>query len=233
MSLNALKKHVLLLSLVMSAVCLAAKENTLTIGLIGDSTVASTYGWGPSFAHQFNDQTTVLNFAKNGATLESLSTKLDELLEQHPDYVLIQFGHNDQKKYGTEDYAEKLTSYVERVKKAGSQAVVLSSVTRRNFDENGTIKPRTEKEPGKPLHATLPVFGQTVQAVAEEQNVPFIDLYTLSVAHHNRIGPEASAAYNFNETDTTHFSEAGADAIAALVIAELKAAVPEIAGFLK
>ena len=38
---------------------------------------------------------------------------------------------------------------------------------------------------------------------------------------------------NFNATDTTHFSKEGAKAIAALVITELKAVVPELAGCFK
>lgn len=119
-----------------------AKDTTTTIGLIGDSTVATTYGWGPAFADRLGDSVKVVNFAVNGATLESLSEKLDRLIEQDPDYVLIQFGHNDMKRYGTEEYRRKLTDYVQRVKRGGSQAVVLSSVTRRVFNEDGRIAPR-------------------------------------------------------------------------------------------
>lgn len=55
------------------------RGDTLIIGLIGDSTVASKSGWGSAFANRYNDKTKVLNFAKGGATLESLSGKLDEL----------------------------------------------------------------------------------------------------------------------------------------------------------
>ena len=205
-----------------------APAQNYTIGLIGDSTVATTYGWGPAFADRCNDRMTVLNYAKNGATLESLSDRLDELLTLHPDYVLIQFGHNDQKKYGTEEYSERLKSYVDRIKAAGGRPIIQSSVTRRNFGDDGKIAPRTEMKPGVPLKADLPAFSEAARVVAEQEGVPFIDLYHISVAHHNRIGPEASAAYNFKGTDTTHFSPEGAAAIADLVIAELRVAVPEL-----
>lgn len=225
---KAFCRTVLLLAAVMIIHAVAAQETTLNIGLIGDSTVASTYGWGPAFAGRFNDEVKVLNYAKNGATLESLSNKLDELLHLKPDYVLIQFGHNDQKKYDPDVYRTKLSSYVERIKNAGGKAIILSSVTRRNFDENGKIKPR---ESG--LKANLSFYAIAAQNVAKQQQVPFIDLYSISIAHHNRIGPEASAEFNFNEDDTTHFSPAGADAIAALILEELKTAVPAIAGYLK
>ena len=83
----------------------------------------------------------VLNYAKNGATLDSLSKKLDALIKQEPDYILIQFGHNDMKVYDTEAYSKKLQDYVDRVTRGGSKAIVLSSVTRRNFDEKGKIAP--------------------------------------------------------------------------------------------
>lgn len=203
------------------------QEVTVTIGLIGDSTVASTYGWGPAFAAEVKDQVKVLNYAKNGATLDSLSTKLDAMIKQKPDYILIQFGHNDMKRYDTKAYSKKLTDYVERVTRGGSKPIVLSSVTRRTFDEHGKIAP------GIIEGRTLPDYAQAAQAVAKETKVPFIDLYSISVDHHNKIGPEASAAYNFNETDKTHFSKKGAKEIADLIIKELKTKTPELAPYFK
>jgi lysophospholipase L1-like esterase len=187
----------------------------------------------PAFADRFNEQTEVLNYAKNGATLESLSKKLDALLNQNPDYVFIQFGHNDQKRYDTKVYGDKLRSYAERVTKAGGQAILVSSVTRRNFDEQGKIKLKSGNEPGKPFKANLAAYAQAAQAVAQELKVPFIDLHTISIEHHNKIGPEASAAYNFSDNDTTHFSKKGAGAIADLILKELQAIVPELAAYLE
>jgi hypothetical protein len=90
MSRKSMIRIALLFSCILVTHVVGAKENTLTIGLIGDSTVASTYGWGPAFAAEVNDHVKVLNYAKNGATLDSLSQKLDALIKQKPDYVLIQ-----------------------------------------------------------------------------------------------------------------------------------------------
>lgn len=205
----------------------SAEEAELTVGLVGDSTVASTYGWGPAFATHFKDNAKVLNYAKNGARLDSLSDKLDELLELKPDYVLIQFGHNDQKKYDTDEYSKKLKSYIDRVKNAGGKPIVLSSVTRRFFGEDGKIEPREEG-----LKANLSFYGQAAHAVADAEKVPFIDLYSISVAHHNEIGPEVSATYNFDESDTTHFSPEGAEAIATLILNELKRVVPDFTAYI-
>jgi pectinesterase len=220
------KITVLAFTILVSSRIVAAQEQEFTIGLIGDSTVANTYGWGPAFAKRFDQRTSVLNFSKNGATLESLSSKLDELLLQKPDYVLIQFGHNDQKRYDTDVYRSKLESYVKRVTAAGSKAIVLSSVTRRNFGDDGKIEFREEG-----VKANLTFFAKAAGEVALEQNVTFLDLHSASVAYHNAIGPQASEEYNFNKDDTTHFSPAGAEAITNLVIEELRMSVPEFADY--
>ncbi len=221
--------RIVLLSLGLTTLCTAEDtKKTYIIGLIGDSTVASTYGWGPAFAEQFNDQAKVLNYAKNGATLDSLSKKLDELIKLKPDFVLIQFGHNDMKRYDANAYSRKLKDYVARVKKSGAKPIVLSSVTRRVFDHNGKISPQIFHN-----DRTLPAFAKAARAVAIDAVVPFIDLNSISIEHHNAIGPEASAAYNFDKDDRTHFSPKGAKAIADIILMELKTAVPELAPCLK
>ena len=226
--MNWILKPLAILLLLMVGQGLSTEAEPLKIGLIGDSTVADTYGWGPAFAERVSSRTMVLNRAKNGATLESLSKALNVLLEEKPDYVLIQFGHNDQKRYGVEEYSKNLRSYVERITNSGGQAVIVSSVTRRNFDNAGRIAPRASG-----LKGSLPEFSRAARKVASELKVPFIDLYALSVGHHNKIGRGASAAYNFEESDTTHFSKKGAAAIANLVVEELGKVSPELKADLK
>ena len=202
-----------------------ALEGGVTIGLIGDSTVATTYGWGPAFAARCSESVNLLNYAKNGATLNSIPYRLDALLKQKPDYVLIQFGHNDMKVYGPDAYREKLKGYVDRITQTGGKAILLSSVTRRNFGRDGLVKPLDID--GR----SLPDYARAVESLAGEEGLPFIDLYSLSVAHHNKIGPEASALYNPSKKDKTHFSKAGAQAIAELIIEALPADAPELAPY--
>jgi len=137
----------ILLALAMGVHSEEARDAPLTIGLIGDSTVADTYGWGPAFADRFKDGITVLNYARNGATLESLSSRLDELLLLKPDYVLIQFGHNDQKKYDTEVYGTRLKSYVDRIKRAGATAVPDQSLRIKASSLAAQIKSFSERPP--------------------------------------------------------------------------------------
>lgn len=204
-----------------------AVEEGSTVGLIGDSTVANTYGWGPAFAAKLTGKVKVLNFAKNGATLDSLSKTLDKLIESNPSFILVQFGHNDMKKYDPDAYGRKLGDYLKRIKNGGIQAVVLSSVTRRDFDGHGKIKPKVIQ--GR----TLADYAQAARKKALEMEVPFIDLYSISIKHHNKIGPEKSSTYDFTPDDRTHFSKVGAKEIAILIIDELKISVPALAKHLK
>lgn len=218
--------------LITAQVC-RAEVKAITIGLIGDSTVAEQSGWGPAFADRFNDKIKVINHAVNGATLASLTKRLDALVALKPDYVLIQFGHNDQKRYGTDVYRDHLQSYIERIQKAGGKPVIVSSVTRRTFDATGSINNDVARSEKSNLKGTLTDYARTAQAVAEEQKLPFIDLHRLSIAHHNQIGREASMTYNWKEGDTTHFNRKGAEAITDLILPELKKIIPELAACLK
>ena len=223
---------VIALLLVSSAVC-QAQEEAVVVGLIGDSTVAVQSGWGPAFAERFDSRAKIVNYSKNGATLQALSKKLDDLVRLKPDYVLIQFGHNDQKRYDTTVYSDHLRSYVQRIRKSGGKAVIVSSVTRRSFDVHGKIVPILIKNEKYNYQGTLTDYANAAEAVAGELNLPFIDLHRVSIAHHNKIGREESMTYNFQEGDTTHFNKKGAEAITDLILGELKTVVPELTTFLK
>ena len=206
-----------------------SEQPKLIIGLIGDSTVASTYGWGPALADQLIDEARVVNYAENGATLEALSKELDTLLEWSPHYVLVQFGHNDQKRYGTQQYGELLRSYANRIRDAGAEVVIVSPVTRRNFDQQGKIKPKPWNNPDQPFHGALADYAREASEVAKEIETSLIPLHALSIKQHNLIGPVASGAYNYTASDITHFSETGAEAIAGLIVKRLRKVVPELA----
>ena len=224
---------VLAIALLLSLAVGEAQEKTVVVGLIGDSTVAEQSGWGPAFAERFDRRAKIVNYAKGGATLKSLSTKLDELVQHQPDYVLIQFGHNDQKRYDTAVYRDHLKSYVERIQQAGGQPVIVSSVTRRSFDAQGKIVSNLVRNEKYSYRGTLTDYANAAEAVAKELNLPFIDLHRASIAHHNKIGRAASMAYNFKEGDKTHFNKKGAEAITGLILEELKTAVPELAAYVK
>ena len=224
---------ILAITILLNLAVYGAEEKAVTVGLIGDSTVAVQSGWGPAFATRFDRRVKIVNYAKNGATLQALSKKLDELVQLKPDYVLIQFGHNDQKRYDTAVYSDHLRSYVERIRKSGGKAVIVSSVTRRSFDAQGKIVSNLVKTEKYSYKGTLTDYANAAEAVAVELKLPFIDLHAASILHHSKIGREESMTYNFKEGDNTHFNKKGSKAITGLILKELNTVVPELATYLK
>ncbi|PAK40485.1 rhamnogalacturonan acetylesterase [Bacillus licheniformis] len=207
------------------------KKPKVTVYLAGDSTVADCppheapmAGWGQMLPLFFSDEAGVVNMAKGGASSNSFidEGRLDDITERLApgDYVLIQFGHNDQKPYGTDPYTtyqEHLVRYVEAVREKQATPVLITSAERRRFDQNG-----------KPAD-TLGDFPKAMKALADSFDVPLIDLWSKTKALYESLGIEGSKRlfvhfqphehphYPNGIEDNTHFSEAGARQVARLV----------------
>jgi lysophospholipase L1-like esterase len=237
--MNKLKlnfKHwsVIIIPLLLS--CLLFKKNHVTVYLIGDSTMAyyrspqfPIAGWGMPFADFFNSSVTVKNKAEGG---ESTRTFIEEKLWQHVadslgagDYLLIQFGHNDEvpskESYTTEkDYKANLIRFITEARNKRANPVLITPVARRKFDSSGNIRD---------VHQA---YSAIVRNVALEYKVPFIDLNKKSQQLLQELGPEKSKLlflalgenpyYPKDEEDITHFNASGARKIAEIVLAELK-----------
>jgi pectinesterase len=141
----------ILLAIVSAAACLAAQGpgRPVRIVLAGDSTVNDQGGWGPGFRATFGPKVEVVNLAKNGRSSKSFRDEglWAPALAPKPDYVLIQFGHNDVPGKGparetdaATTYRENLTRYIEEVRAAGGTPVLVTSIVRRNFTPEGKIK---------------------------------------------------------------------------------------------
>ncbi len=220
-------------------------ENTLTapsseagvrVVFIGDSTVSSyredsskIRGWGQVMPVYFKEEVAFLNAARSGASTKSFLAGefWQAALEFEPDFVFVQFGHNDQKDdpaRGTDHattYRDNLRKFVRETREAGATPILITPVARRTFRE------------GK-LHTSLQPWADAVQAVALEEGVPVIDLHALSMEFFRNTGEEAGAWINAGSPqDRTHFSEEGALAIAGLIVAQLPSHVPDLAVWLE
>jgi len=189
-------------------------------------------GWGEHLAAHFNNQVTVHNRAINGRSSKSFYDQghwqkiVDEL--QPGDFVLIQFGHNDEKEddplrftnpYTT--YRDNLANFVADVRSKNATPILLSSIVRRNFNEQGT------------LIDTHGAYPYVVKQLAVELNAAFIDMTTLSERLVAELGPEKSKAFylhlapgdtkNYPEgkEDDTHLRPEGAEKIAKIVVRQL------------
>ena len=216
---------VLLSAVVGGAQAAPEEEPALKIALIGDSTVTDEVGWGKAFADRCKEGVKVENFAAGGRSAKSwiAEGRLPKALASKPDYVLIQFGHNGQPGKGPEretdpetTYRDYLAVYVSECRKIGAKPIIVSSVVRRIFNDDGKIR------------SSLAPWAKAAGETAKKLGVPFIDLHAASTRYHNELGPEASMAFNPKEGDRTHFNEDGAKAIANLVIEDMKTADPEL-----
>ena len=170
-----------------------------TLYLAGDSTVTDQGSraqreLGPdAAAHSLRADIAIANHAESGETLKSFVTelRLDKLLStlKPGDWVMIQFGHNDQKVQWPQTYAEAATTYrawlrtyIAEIRRRGATPILVTSPERRNFDAAGHIVP------------TLGDYPDAVRAVAREESVALIDLNPMSVRFYEALGPEVSPA---------------------------------------
>lgn len=205
-----------------------------TIFLAGDSTVADqpaepAASWGQMLPALFDDRIAIANHAHSGETLKSFLTalRLDKLLGQarSGDWLLIQFGHNDQKQQWPQTYADAaqvypayLRAYIAEARRRGIRPILVTPPERRNFDRAGRITD------------TLGDFVAAVNRVGAEEGVPVLDLNAASRSLYQALGPvRAAAAFNDGGRDRTHNNAYGAWLLANAVAQALAGAVPELA----
>ena len=89
-------RHILAFSTVALAAA-AGADRPVKVVLVGDSTVNDEGGWGPGFRASFGPEIQIVNLALNGRSSKSFRDEgaWAKVLPEKPDFVLIQFGHND------------------------------------------------------------------------------------------------------------------------------------------
>ena len=225
---------------------LKPNANAVTVYLAGDSTVTDQKDepwatWGMMIPAFFDQGTAVANHAESGLALSSFvaQNRLAKILStmKAGDYVMIQFGHNDQKETGPEagadkGYSKRLAAFIDEVKAKGAHPVVVTPVERRRFRD------------GKP-YGTLQDYAAAAKKVAAEKGVPVIDLNAMSLKFYEALGEEGSKKafvhYPANTVpdqpqalkDDTHHNPYGGFELAKCVVQGIKESVPELAGRLR
>jgi lysophospholipase L1-like esterase len=232
-----MKKYIFL-TLLITTVSFAQKTS---LYCIGDSTMANKkdpdknpeHGWGQVLQPFFKENITVINKAVNGRSTRSFinEKRWDSVYKKlkKGDYVFIEFGHNDQKIEDSARFTNPHTAYrynlirfVKESREKGAIPILLTSISRRNFNEKGVLVP---------THGDYPL---ETRLVAQEYNVPFIDLEYYTELLEQSYGPEKSkqlhlhfkagenAFYDTDKADDTHLSLLGANKIAEIVINQIK-----------
>src|SRR5690606_30511697 len=165
-----------------------------TIYLAGNSTVVDQEyepwaAWGQMITAFFRPEVAVANYAESGESLKSFiaEKRLKKILSviKPGDYLFIEFAHNDQKAGGAyvapfTGYKDHLKLFIKAAREKGAIPVLVTSMHRRNFNENGEII------------NTLDNYPEAMRQVGKEENATVIDLNKMSKTLYEAMGPEKS-----------------------------------------
>ncbi|MDP5207187.1 rhamnogalacturonan acetylesterase [Alishewanella sp. SMS9] len=218
----------------------AAELPKAKLHLVGDSTMSEKpelaypeRGWGQLLPEFILPQLTIINHAINGqSTRRFISEGRWQLLVSDVragDYVVIQFGLNDQKhddplRFAASegDYQVFLRRFILELKDRRAIPMLASSICRRNFSAEGSLK------------RDLADYASAAAKVASAEQVAFFDLQKQSCDFIEQQGPAGSQPYfiqipadlyaKFPEgkIDNTHLSIQGATKMAQFFIRDLQ-----------
>lgn len=173
----------------------------MKIFMMGDSTMKYNniysypqVGWGQVLHLFTKNEWLIEDHAENGRSTKSFIDEgrfqviLDRL--SAGDFVICQFGHNDEKQsdpsrytipYGT--YQENLAYFAKEVKKKGAHIVYATSITRHKFENGACVN----------THGDYP---QAMLDFAKKNGYTCIDLNTLTRDLYTRLGEEESKKFH-------------------------------------
>lgn len=238
--------------LILPLIAFIPADDKITIFMIGDSTMADKpyengnpeKGWGQVLPLYFKDGIIIENHAKNGRSSKSFRGeglwKVVEESIQPGDYVIIQFGHNDQKEKSSDrysapetEYRQNLLRYIKEIRDKEGHPILATPIMRRRFDDDGKF------------YDTHGRYPEVVREVAQQEKVPLLDLHMKTRELIIAFGEERSKelflhmppgeyeSFPEGKNDDTHLSPYGAFRICDLAIEEVKREVPEWIPFLK
>jgi lysophospholipase L1-like esterase len=143
------------------------------------------------------------------------------------DYVLIQFGHNDEKSDDPTRYTDPFTTYeqylsdyIDDAQAKGATPILVTSINRNEWS-GGTLQD---------THGNYPV---AMRQLAQARQISLVDATALTKVYFERIGQAATTLlfmdlapgqfpnYPDGNTDNTHLQEKGARTIAQMILADL------------
>lgn len=222
-------KRILIIALALLTLVLNASAKIHTIG---DSTMADydqaepdqkgMYGWGQVFGDYFSNGMTVKNWGDRGESARSFYRKFWSKTKteiKKGDYVLIQFGHNDQKSVTTDVYREYLSRFICETRELGATPILVTSICRKLFE--GTKISRLGRIDNGKAHGVdendhTYDYPYHMKKVADSLKVECLDLTTACKEYMESWGPEGCKQF-FPAGGSTHTNELGARVNAQLV----------------
>lgn len=211
---------------------------TVRIDLIGDSTQTPNAGYGRGFCANLSAKVDCLDMAKGGASTKTYRAEglWKRALETKPDYMVLQFGHNDEvtpqhlaRQVPLPQYAANLKRFVAEARAAGITPVLVTPVTRRYFGADGKI------------HSDLTAYSNAMKSVARQMHAPLIDLQDESIAYLDRVGQTAGNELAITKKnaegktifDKTHLNWKGSYVFGRMVAVGLGKAVPALEKYVR
>jgi lysophospholipase L1-like esterase len=209
------------------------------IALVGDSTQTRNAGYGLGFCANLTDEVVCLNDAHGGASTKTYMADgfWAKALADKPDYMLIQFGHNDEESAQhlpretnlQTEYPVNLKRYVEEARAHGITPILVTPLTRRYYGADGKI------------HSDLLAHADAMKKVAAEEKTPLIDLQADSIAYLNTLTEAQGQALGLTKKDDdgntvpdkTHLNPAGSYIFGRMVAVDLGKAVPALAMYVR
>ena len=207
-----------------------------TVYLIGDSTMTDqpgmpTTSWGQFLPFFFKNTVAIANHGESGESYHDFRTelRLPKLLSvlKPGDWVISQFGHNDEKErsrgpeFGAfKNYATEMRNYTREIRAKGAHLVLVTPMQRHAFADGR-------------VQNTHDDYPDAVRAVARELDVPLIDLTAMSDRMMNAMGEKASWQLFSRGQDTTHHSPYGAWELAKCIVQGLRDANVEPAKWIR
>ena len=205
--------------------------------IAGDSTVtdqsadypyapgASYAGWGQMMPYFVTGKLPVSNHAHSGLTTESFREEGHYAIvmgqAKAGDYMLFQFGHNDQKLMhlkAHEGYLANLERYIGECRKKGMYPLLVTPVARNSWrGDDGAY------------NDLLKEYAVACLELGSRLKVPVLDLHRLSMEFIIRLQKEGAKKY-FYPSDYTHHNDFGAQQMAALVCREIRRICPNWSG---
>ena len=212
---------------------LHAQQHKLKVELIGDSTQTDNAGYGRGFCANLTADVECINMAHGGASTKTFRNDgwWDKSVQNKPDYMLIQFGHNDMesadhaaRQTTIAEYEANLRRYITEARAIGAKPILVTPITRRRFGRDGKI------------NSDLQGHADVMIKVAQSMNVPYIDLHKLSIQYNEGIGQDAANKLGLTKKDAqgktiadgTHFNWAGSFAFGRIVAEHLAQVAPEL-----
>ncbi len=243
-------KTLLILGITAILVLSFKSADRVNIWMIGDSTMASKKperapesGWGVAMSEFVKSNAFVHNHAASGRSTKSFINEkrwkavCDSI--QPGDYVIIEFGHNDEKPDSTlhtdpyTTYQQNLKRFVKETRDKGGIPVICSSIVRRHFDAKGNL---------------VNTHGEYINAarqIAEQTQTAYVDMEALTRQLVSKLGPdESKSLYTFcnpgeykgrrnGAQDSTHLNFNGARRVTGLFVNEAKRMTLSISKYLK